>query len=1122
MASNRNGSGTAPLFGISTNTPQVVLDSQRTSQVEFQVEYLGSDSHPPVEARLVVAPQRTWIQSLKVRFFKGDRFPSAKIDWLNLSDRKLNTSLWIPGQTDTINVFIRIPPDVRPDDYLFRLTLVGERERILAQSDWVTIQVKSRPFNIKLIEPGLQPFTLFWNRQKECQFQVFNTSEAPLQGRVRLTPHLLTPPRSLFSLPGRKPEVTWLRTPDLAEQDYAYPDKTGHPYRVHLDVPRQAPPGLYGFSLDVAVADNPDEYFTLGPQVTFRIPAFPWALAFTLAALLLLSIGIWALRLPHIEVAPVQITYSTTARDRRNVVKETERTHPAASPVTIAAGSDFAYTITVTNTKGWFGRRPAGRDDVGEVRVDFPGGVNYIGSSNASCTNKPGSTQSCHLPNQVSIPSGESYTFSVFGRIDPAVENGRVVTNTLQVGKHPPEVYPMNISRRSGLNLTWDPPQSANQDQELVYTLTLNNLGPSQSDQPTLSIKPISSSGGYVNFMSVKVQPETECYASQYVQCQWNRLALDSSAVVTITVIPGPDAAGTYTNTVTLSDEDSLPIFYTELLTVNPAHGLQVDLSAETDGIAETNTPLTYTIIATNTMDAEVLKGQDVKVVFTLPEQLVNPVSLTDIRLKRGSNGPVESPKECWLGIRQTSISTTKYVQCDIKQMGESETVTITVNTLPTKPDIYHSYVKVDNSLGFWTAEKESTLVVASSEINDFALRFDGSTFLTATLSDPETIGAVFTGTLQARFFYDGKSTGNILSLGEGGNSSSGLSIRVQPGILTLGNKDNAQLCFLNIPKDSSGEWITVELTAVQGIPVSSYVTIGDAEKEECFDLPVETPNPSGSESANIPQSLALMIGGSGGGGEDPYKGALDYVRLATPEGTLINTFLHEWKFGQKTCDGNSCIITDTGTGKNSQEIELSPGTWAWVPAQGTVLMPEVIVSDSTWKANYADAAGSDWNKLEANDKNWPFAWDIPKPDAWILSPNSEARWIWAAQPFTDSRYCWKYDCNWLGFNCKWNCTDLLASSNVVFRKIISLRGNPVTATIQIAGDDFYILHVNQNRVDEVKCLQGPCYKDLKSFPLVGLHTGDNLIAIQGTNQGGSGGLLVILSVDYYETITVK
>lgn len=300
MANKLTKETPAQPFEIHPKNTRIVLDPKRSAQVDFEIRYRGSEPSPHAQPGLGLTPRRTWLQRLAFwRRLANPREP-ARLGWLGLPVQPLPEGLLKPDQVTPLTVSIDVPDEVLPGEYDFRLELLDARGRLLAQSDPVTIEVKSLPFTIQVISPRDRRFTLLFARQKDCQFRVTNTTPAPLEGRVRLAPHRLDTPGGWFRPPGRSLDLTWLSFAEQAEQFYPSPDEDGRIYHVRVKAPPKALPGVYQFSLDAAEASNPDENFTPGPPVTFTIQPFPWALVITLLVLLLLGAGAWLLRRPSL------------------------------------------------------------------------------------------------------------------------------------------------------------------------------------------------------------------------------------------------------------------------------------------------------------------------------------------------------------------------------------------------------------------------------------------------------------------------------------------------------------------------------------------------------------------------------------------------------------------------------------------------------------------------------------------------------------------------------------------------------------------------------------------------------------------------------------------------------
>ena len=716
MSSQINDGKADHLFTIETAS-SVALDAQRSARVDFAITYLGSGSPPDVKARLVVAPERGWLESLIFWRRKAERL-MAEPSWLYLPDLRLSDSLLKSGKTTTLTVLINVPTDVPPGDYNFRLALVDKRERTLARSQLIIIQLKNQHFDIKMTAPGMQRFSLGLNRKKDCHFQVFNISGEKMQGRARLTPHPAETPISRFGPPERDLDVGWLSFDEPSEQNYPYPDDEGQSYNVHLEVPREAPPGVYHFSLDVANAENPDEYFAPGPVVTFSVPAIPWKLVTILVVLMVLAVGIWVLRRPSIKVAasaPVQIPYNGNAVTGITNITST-------IPISITAGTQFSYTLTITNTAGLLGRWPATSRDVGDLVDTLGSGATFVqdGIKGCTITDEARTSITCRLPDGESILQGETYSYTLTAQI--ASTQTAPVTHTLSLGKTLPITYKVDVGRKSNLVLEWlASPEAGNQDDTLVYKFQVVNAGPSQSDPVALAFEPSGPPGvDASSFLTITGKTDAcqtsqleacDCEVSNLVKCQLDELAPKASKAVTITLIPGPSVSGEISNTVTLSE--TVPVMIeTKKLAVNPIHGLKVNLSA-----GEPNIPIqpgqlmTYTITVTNTMP---FPAHNIQVDFLQPDQFRGQVALSDINPKN----------TCWINIKPSKDNNKpEYrVHCVIDRLQVGEPQTITVKTQPEDVGIYDGSVSVE-SRGFKSSDTVSTNVTREQEL---ALRLPG------------------------------------------------------------------------------------------------------------------------------------------------------------------------------------------------------------------------------------------------------------------------------------------------------------------------------------------------------------------------------------------------------------
>ena len=1141
-----------PDFVIRPTVPQkalngqgkVALDNQRSAQVDFEVEYQGGDALPVVGAKLVTTVERKWYQFLSFwRRGVDEADLPAGSSWLDVAGLPLNDSLASTSKSANksakLTVFINVPVDVDAGDYSFRLAVVDERQRTLAQSDPIKIQVNSQPFSIKVLEPKTRRFTLFPNRERVCKFEVENTSGAPAQGRVRLASRSSDRPGRLFRQPERATDVQWLQIDSLEEQAYpADTDNNKLPYSVTLKASSHTLPGLYQFSLDVADANNPDEIFNQGPVVMFRILAFPWALVIALAVVLLLSASIWALRLPHLEVK-TNLGNSIAQRGPNSVLltEQNPPTAPATLPgqktqasqtQEVTAGKEFTYTLTVTSTSGLLGRWDAsGRggivlEDQWEDKITFVQGEGCEGAGNII---------TCTVPENEPISPGDPYVFTVTARTDPA-QTG-VLTHTLALETHIPgmgsaplETYSVTVKTEDGLKLGWvrlegeqtppDQKDDVQQDEWVTYVLTVTNRGPSQSTQTTLKFDPQLPP----MFMALSVRSDT-CNTdrdNQWVQCQWETLAPQESQVVTITLIPGPTISGIIPITVTLTATGNDPEVTQIPLTVTAAHGLTVNLTAGKPGVEiAPGDPLTYTVVVTNSMP---FSATDLQVDFRIPDLIGKSVTLGDI----------EPRTKCWINIKPGNDNNTVgdqeyWVHCSFDELQANAVQTIRVTTHPPQEGKYDGYVQAA-SLGFQAMDSVSPYV--ASEQTTTALRLDGSAFLTVALSDTAPLTSDFQA--EVKFYYDGSGEGRILGIGDRETEDGwipGWSIGVQGGILTMRVRDNdnnllIKRCVLDPDEGDGGGWFTVAMNVAPSLEVNGFVN-GKA-------LACVTPV-AGSNPGNIQYSAGepLTIGGPNDSGGKNYRGAIASVQLATPAGTpdLPAVLVGRWVFS----DEGQFTIRDASP--NQQDIKLPSGRWAWVPIDSPVLMPMQITSNNTWRAYYTD--GNTWTALNyPNDPDWVYAVDMPTAQDWVSLETPDARWIWAILPYDYVRTvensstsvtssCAVHFVCWCTSSAACSCpscsyTGYPEAGNVIIGTTIDLPANPVEASARIWADDFCTLFVNGTTAGGCSSYYTPMDD---AITLTNLHMDTNNIYIQATNLGGPAGVLVIIDIDFYNTYTV-
>jgi hypothetical protein len=125
------------------------------------------------------------------------------------------------------------------------------------------------------------------DRRGEVAFSVSNVSGRALRGRSRL----------VFDPGGGEAAVDlsgWLTVVPPEERDFDIAET--EQYRVQIAPPENAPAESYSFQLDMMDVENPEEHYSPGPTVTFRVPEmeeaprkFPWWIVAVVAGVLVVS-----------------------------------------------------------------------------------------------------------------------------------------------------------------------------------------------------------------------------------------------------------------------------------------------------------------------------------------------------------------------------------------------------------------------------------------------------------------------------------------------------------------------------------------------------------------------------------------------------------------------------------------------------------------------------------------------------------------------------------------------------------------------------------------------------------------------------------------------------------------
>jgi large repetitive protein len=274
-----------------------------------------------------------------------------------------------------------------------------------------------------------------------------------------------------------------------------------------------------------------------------------------------------------------------------------------SGPATAVNGTDVTYTVTVAN---------AGPSTAANVTMieGNPQNTTFVSETQNSgptftCSTVNGNT-TCTI---ASLASGATAVFTIVIHL-PSGAGTTSMGNTAGVSSTTPDPNSTNnqstvttiVSSQANLGVTKTAPAGANAGSNITYTIAVNNAGPSDAANVTLS-DTLPAGTTFVS-ESQTTGPLFTCTTGATVTCTIASFAAGANATFNITVtLSGSIATGTtVTNTASVASTTPDPTPGNNSSSASTVVGVNADLSVTKNGPAATpsNTTITYTVTAAN------------------------------------------------------------------------------------------------------------------------------------------------------------------------------------------------------------------------------------------------------------------------------------------------------------------------------------------------------------------------------------------------------------------------------------------------------------------------------------------------------------------------------------------
>ncbi|HMF05149.1 MAG TPA: hypothetical protein VKH17_10065, partial [Acidimicrobiia bacterium] len=278
------------------------------------------------------------------------------------------------------------------------------------------------------------------------------------------------------------------------------------------------------------------------------------------------------------------------------------------APDPVTAGTNLTYTISATNS----GSAPAAGVTVTDA---VPGGTSFVSATPSVGTCTGTSTVTCSLG---SIAPSATATVTLVVHVGASVSNGTVITNTASGATSTPESNTTNNSATATTTVTTaadlavtktDAPDPVTAGNNITYTITITNNGPSDAQNVVFTDTPPANTGN-AGF-SLNSGPPAACGlvllgSPGAPSCSFATFPSGATANITLVVKVDPLApGGAYTNTANATSSTTTDPNPAN----NAASATTTVIAASADlSVTKTDTPdpvtagenVTYTITITN------------------------------------------------------------------------------------------------------------------------------------------------------------------------------------------------------------------------------------------------------------------------------------------------------------------------------------------------------------------------------------------------------------------------------------------------------------------------------------------------------------------------------------------